>query len=121
MAWSLYHIDQTGTHSGRIKGLKQLDKKDPQVRKTLSQYARWWRRHVDYWDNEAQIQIHDVRYEDLKQHGLSSLLGVLNFLLPPEDQPSLEQVACALELDPVKVSIVPILSVCSTSRFELIQ
>lgn len=51
--------------------------------------------------------MHTVRYEDLRMNPLASLMGMLAFILPPEELPSLEQVVCALENDPEKVRACP--------------
>lgn len=100
MAWSMYQMSHTNTHTERVQGMERFSRRH---RPELQQYARDWVLHAQYWGTDAKLQIHSVRYEDLRMHTLSTLMGVLAFLLPPDDLPSMEQVTCSLEQDPSKV------------------
>lgn len=43
---------------------------------------------------------HTLRYEDLKAQPVPHMMALLSFLLPEEDLPSLERLACMVEKDP---------------------
>lgn len=96
----MYQMSHTNTHTERVQGMERFSRRH---RPELQQYARDWVLHAQYWGTDAKLQIHSVRYEDLRMHTLSTLMGVLAFLLPPDDLPSMEQVTCSLEQDPSKV------------------
>jgi hypothetical protein len=45
------------------------------------------------------MQMHEVRYEDLRAAPLPNLMSLLSFLLPTESLPPLEDLACVVELN----------------------
>ena len=95
--WQLAHSLQNGQldHAARLE-IGLLGAAGPQgVRQKLEalRYARNWARHEAFW-RAAPVPVHRVRYEDLMQYKLPTLMGVLAFLLPPEQLPSLSNVAC---------------------------
>lgn len=55
-------------------------------------------RHDEYWA-AASLQKHEVRYEDLRSAPISTLMSLLSFLLPQDHLPSLDQLACVIELN----------------------
>ena len=69
-------------------------------------------RHRYLWLNYARrtergnYRQHVVRYEDLINSPLQALIGVLTFILPPDEMPSLQELLCSTRseetLDPYK-------------------
>ncbi|KAM0746385.1 hypothetical protein T439DRAFT_137768 [Meredithblackwellia eburnea MCA 4105] len=67
-------------------------------RKEAIAYAKKWAMHEEYWTTSS-FPTHHARYEDLIDYKLPTLMSILAFLLPPDELPSLSQVACVTELD----------------------
>ncbi|SCZ98367.1 BZ3500_MvSof-1268-A1-R1_Chr3-2g06323 [Microbotryum saponariae] len=67
-------------------------------RKRLLDMAQRWADHSMYW-LDVPILTHTMRYEDLKASPIPHMMGLLAFLLPEEDLPSLESLACMVEHD----------------------
>ncbi|SCV74621.1 BQ2448_7650 [Microbotryum intermedium] len=67
-------------------------------RSRLLDMAQRWADHSMYWLS-APVLTHTMRYEDLKAAPISHMMGLLTFLLPDEDLPSLESLACMVEHD----------------------
>jgi len=67
-------------------------------RAEVLQLAREWVLHLAYWTG-APLRTHLLRYEDLRQQPIAHLLGLLSFVLPTEDLPALDAVACVAEPD----------------------
>lgn len=58
-----------------------------------------WVHHEQYWRN-IDIPVYPLRYEDLTHSRLTTVLSLLTFLLPEEDdRPSLSSLSCMTELD----------------------
>lgn len=51
-------------------------------------------------DRKAKLRTYDIRYEDLRSQLVPVLAGLMTFLLPPEDLPSLDRLACAIRSRP---------------------
>ncbi|GAA5902422.1 hypothetical protein JCM6882_002748 [Rhodosporidiobolus microsporus] len=62
----------------------------------LMYYADRWARHTTYW-TDAPILTHTLRYENLKAQPIPNMMSLLSFLLPDEDLPPLQDVACIAE------------------------
>lgn len=56
-----------------------------------------WLHHTSFWNSQL-VRSHVVRYEDLMNHKVATLMSLLAFLLPTE-LPSLGQIACVTEAD----------------------
>ena len=54
--------------------------------------------HYEFWSGNSIPTIR-IRYEDLMDSRLPTLLSTVAFLLPSDELPKLAQIACALELD----------------------
>ncbi|KAM0754968.1 UAA-domain-containing protein [Meredithblackwellia eburnea MCA 4105] len=100
-SWQLAHVpkDANGQldHSGRLEvdsiGANIAERADIMTR------ARKYLNHYLFW-RDVSTPKHLVRYEDLMNTRLPTLMSLLAFLLPSDDElPSLSQIACALELD----------------------
>ncbi|KAL8280717.1 hypothetical protein RQP46_007040 [Phenoliferia psychrophenolica] len=102
--WHLGHVPKTNNgqldHAGRLEldhGLGAT----PAERADVINRARIYLNHYEFWGG-VPVPTHLVRYEDLVDSRLPTLMAVVTFLLPPEDLPPLSQIACALELDESK-------------------
>ncbi|SGY84734.1 BQ5605_C009g05717 [Microbotryum silenes-dioicae] len=98
--WQLQHSGRTpegylqhnaktaieGGKFGEVHGKRMLD------------MAQRWADHSMYW-LDVPILTHTMRYEDLKASPIPHMMGLLAFLLPEEDLPSLESLACMVEHD----------------------
>ncbi|GAA6039819.1 hypothetical protein JCM8097_004238 [Rhodosporidiobolus ruineniae] len=96
---SWYHL----SHSPRTKeGFQDHENKldidvfDENYRKPILDLAERWRRHTVYWQ-QAPILTASLRYEDLKAQPIPNMMSLLSFLLPDEDLPPLQDVACIAE------------------------
>ncbi|KAI5477180.1 hypothetical protein MNV49_006624 [Pseudohyphozyma bogoriensis] len=98
--WHMAHVpknaDGTLDHSARLD-VKNLGS-TPSQQEDLMKRAQIWAHHDQYWGS-THLPTHLIRYEDLMNSRLTSLLSLLSFLLPPDELPSLQQVACAMEQD----------------------
>ncbi|KAL7006316.1 hypothetical protein EMMF5_004202 [Cystobasidiomycetes sp. EMM_F5] len=72
-----------------------MDAFEDEHAQALRKLAEDWVSHLNYWDARAKIPIHKVRYEDMKTSTFSQMLGILAFLLPASEQPSLDRIHCA--------------------------
>ncbi len=95
--WQLAHSLRNGEldHAARLD-IGRLGMPGPQgARQKIEalRYARNWARHEAFWHGAA-VPVHRVRYEDLMRYKLPTLMGILAFLLPPAELPSLSNVAC---------------------------
>ncbi|GAA5902436.1 hypothetical protein JCM6882_002753 [Rhodosporidiobolus microsporus] len=96
---SWYHL----SHSPRTKEGYQnheakldIDIFGEKHRASILDLAERWRRHSIYW-MQAPILTHTLRYEDLKAQPIPNMMSLLSFLLPDEDLPPLQDVACIAE------------------------
>ncbi|KAK4702538.1 hypothetical protein P7C70_g3685, partial [Phenoliferia sp. Uapishka_3] len=98
--WQLAHVSKLPggvlDHSGRLN-IPALGA-TAQQRADVIHQATIWNNHEKFWRG-VNLPSHLVRYEDLLVHRLPTLMSLLVFLLPDEELPSADQVACALELD----------------------
>jgi hypothetical protein len=97
------HLNHTARYEGQL---------DSSVRTRIFKFVSTWQSHTDYWSTtplptlvclfrQAERQLitaQTLRYEDIAHSPLSVLTGLLRFLLDEQDMPSLDAVACALEL-----------------------
>ncbi|GAA5895635.1 hypothetical protein JCM8208_005287 [Rhodotorula glutinis] len=83
---------QDHEHKVDLPGGKFGDKQ----RDDVLDLARRWRRHTVYWQ-QAPILTHTLRYEDLKDQPIPNMMSLLSFLLPNDDLPPLEDIACIAE------------------------
>ncbi|GAA5982991.1 hypothetical protein JCM11641_006909 [Rhodosporidiobolus odoratus] len=67
-----------------------------QYKGAILDLADRWRRHTTYW-MQAPVLTHQLRYEDLKAQPIPNTMSLLSFLLPDEDLPPLQDVACIAE------------------------
>lgn len=83
-------------HTARID--VSLGETDEQMADIKLLTARWMEFN-ELW-HQLSVPVHLIRYEDLRTSPLSMLMNLVNFLLPDEEeQPSMEKLSCALELD----------------------
>lgn len=87
--FSYYHFRHSHSHENRI----ELDRLGAEQRVEVLRLAQRWVDHADYWE-QVPLQSHEMRYEDLRENPLPKLMGVLSFLLPANQLPSLEHLAC---------------------------
>ncbi|GAA5833709.1 hypothetical protein JCM11251_003210 [Rhodosporidiobolus azoricus] len=99
--WEQYdrvvHLAKPGPN-GELNHEAKLDIKifGEEHRGLLIRMAESWNHHALYW-TEAPLQTHTMRYEDLKARPLPNMMSLLSFLLPDEDLPPLQDVACIAE------------------------
>lgn len=82
-------------HMARIN--VTLGETDEQVAE-VKLFATRWLEFNELWHNVA-MPVQLLRYEDLRTEPLSLLMKLVQFILPEEEQPSLQRLSCALELD----------------------
>lgn len=87
--FSYYNFKMTHSHEDRVE-VGKLGEDDSHMVLLL---ARRWVEHAQYWDN-VPLRSHELRYEDLRENPLPSLMSLLSFLLPADQLPSLEDLAC---------------------------
>lgn len=63
--------------------------------------AKVWGYHEQFW-HDVPIPVHPIRYEDLMKNRLATVMGLLTFILPTDELPSLSNVTCITELDEAK-------------------
>lgn len=100
--WQLARTARNGhlDHAVQVEVVLGQGRQMREHRAEVLKYARNWVRHEAFWAEKIDtIPTHRVRYEDLTRYKLPSLMGILAFLLPPEDLPSLSNVACITEQD----------------------
>lgn len=97
--FSYYNFRHTHSHEDRVD-IDQLGEADAHEVLLL---ARRWVEHAEYWDN-VPLRSYELRYEDLRETPLPSLMNLLSFLLPADQLPSLEHLACTYTLAPSRCS-----------------
>ncbi|GJN94068.1 hypothetical protein Rhopal_007132-T1 [Rhodotorula paludigena] len=96
---SWYHLRATKTDDGlnhEAKAELPGDRFGDLQREEILDLARRWRRHSVYWE-QAPVLTHTLRYEDLKAQPVPNMMALVSFLLPDEDLPPLEDIACIAE------------------------
>lgn len=68
-------------------------------RQSMQRYFDLWDKHTQYWSSVPVLR-HPLRYEDLKAQPVPNMMSLLSFLLPEEDLPGLDKLACMVESDP---------------------
>ncbi|ORY82875.1 hypothetical protein BCR35DRAFT_331249, partial [Leucosporidium creatinivorum] len=66
-------------------------------REDVLERATVWKTHAEYWGEAARVAIHSVRYEDLMESRLATLMGIISFILPSNQLPPLNDIACLVE------------------------
>jgi hypothetical protein len=87
----------THDHSKKLENVKFT----PDSHKSLLPFLRDYNEFIAYW-SRVPIQGLVIRYEDLRRSPGVQLAQIVDYLLPEEDLPSSEQMACALQLDTEK-------------------
>ena len=88
-----YSLVATQNHTAKLS--VKYDNKSHAV---LLPFLQDWNEFLNYWD-EVPIQGLVIRYEDLRHSTSLHLAQMVEYLLPEEDLPSPEKMACALKLD----------------------
>lgn len=99
--WQLARSAKLGKldHAAQIEVVLGQGRNLREHRKDVLKYARNWARHEAFWAEKVEVPVHRVRYEDIMRYKLPSLMGILSFLLPPDELPSLSNLACVTEQD----------------------
>jgi len=67
-------------------------------RRDMIRYIDRWDHHTHYWSS-VPVHRHTLRYEDLKAQPVPNMMALLAFVMPQDDLPGLDKLACLGEKD----------------------
>jgi hypothetical protein len=67
-------------------------------RTDMLRYIDRWDHHTQYW-SAVPLHRHTLRYEDLKAQPVPNMMALLSFVMPEDDLPGLDRLACLGEKD----------------------